>query len=246
MNELIESHGEGAFGPQVLDRLVDGELSEAQRREVLSSLDHRPEGWRQCALAFLEAQCWGQTLGQMARGRIAWDAPAEGSSSANQALNQPLAVSPSVHSSASSQRGQRQWARMMAMAASFLITLSLGMWVHQAWVKSAPGAGGAVVLPDGADAVVAETGSGAKYATMQFPEPNGGSRPVQLPLVEAQQIRSQPQMSAIPDGARQALAQAGLQFRVTREYHLAILNGRPVFVAVDRIDLAPAGNKGGQ
>ena len=38
------------------DLLADGELSEAQRRELLAGLDDEPGGWRQCATAFLEAQ----------------------------------------------------------------------------------------------------------------------------------------------------------------------------------------------
>ena len=36
--------------------LVDGVVSVADRRELLASLDDVPNGWRRCALAFLEAQ----------------------------------------------------------------------------------------------------------------------------------------------------------------------------------------------
>ena len=46
----------------LFDRLVDGELSAAERRELLASLDGRPTGWRRCALAFLEAQTWQDEL----------------------------------------------------------------------------------------------------------------------------------------------------------------------------------------
>lgn len=41
-----------------LDALVDGSLSEPRRVALLSRLDSAPQGWRQCALAFLEAQAW--------------------------------------------------------------------------------------------------------------------------------------------------------------------------------------------
>ena len=44
------------------DRLVDGELSREEYRELITQLDDEPGGWRQCALAFLEAQAWGQEL----------------------------------------------------------------------------------------------------------------------------------------------------------------------------------------
>src|SRR5688572_19989410 len=47
---------------RVLDRLVDGELSELERQELLSALDDEPAGWRRCALAFLEAQSWEADL----------------------------------------------------------------------------------------------------------------------------------------------------------------------------------------
>lgn len=45
-----------------LDRLVDGELSPAEYRNLLTALDDQPEGWRRCALAFLEAQALGRDL----------------------------------------------------------------------------------------------------------------------------------------------------------------------------------------
>jgi hypothetical protein len=47
---------------RVFDLLVDGELNEAARRELLSRLDREPDGWRRCALAFLEAQTWRSGL----------------------------------------------------------------------------------------------------------------------------------------------------------------------------------------
>ena len=46
----------------VFDRLADGELSLEETRSLLRSLDERPDGWRRCALAFLEAQAWSQEL----------------------------------------------------------------------------------------------------------------------------------------------------------------------------------------
>jgi hypothetical protein len=41
-----------------LDRLVDGELNAAERRQLLAECDEREGAWRRCALAFLEAQSW--------------------------------------------------------------------------------------------------------------------------------------------------------------------------------------------
>jgi len=52
---------------QLLDLLVDDELTESQRRELLCRLDEMPDGWRRCASAFLEAQCWKKEAGSIAR-----------------------------------------------------------------------------------------------------------------------------------------------------------------------------------
>ncbi len=48
-----------AIDPELIDRLVDGELDPESRRALLLRLDAAPEGWRRCALAFLEAQEFG-------------------------------------------------------------------------------------------------------------------------------------------------------------------------------------------
>jgi hypothetical protein len=59
-----------------LDRLVDGELSPAEYRSLLASLDDQPDGWRRCALAFLEAQALGQDLSAQRSAAGATPAPA--------------------------------------------------------------------------------------------------------------------------------------------------------------------------
>ena len=45
-----------------IDCLVDGELAQVERREVLISLDHDPDGWRRLAMAFLESQAIRDSL----------------------------------------------------------------------------------------------------------------------------------------------------------------------------------------
>ena len=46
----------------LLDRLVDGELDDRRRADLLRRLDAEPDGWRRCAAAFLEAQGWTRAL----------------------------------------------------------------------------------------------------------------------------------------------------------------------------------------
>ena len=52
--------------PSELDRLVDGELSPEEASQLIRALEETPDGWKQCALAFLEAQAWQQTLQPLA------------------------------------------------------------------------------------------------------------------------------------------------------------------------------------
>jgi hypothetical protein len=63
MNRPIENPPPRSPGDdRLLDRLVDGELPEVERRELLIRFENEPDGWRRCALAFLEAQTWRQAL----------------------------------------------------------------------------------------------------------------------------------------------------------------------------------------
>ena len=48
---------------EALDLLVDGALGPDDRRALLLRLDREPDGWRRCALAFLESQAWREALG---------------------------------------------------------------------------------------------------------------------------------------------------------------------------------------
>src|SRR5205823_4263901 len=49
---------EGNLDEHLFDLLADGELTDESRRELLGRLDRESDGWRRCALAFLEAQAW--------------------------------------------------------------------------------------------------------------------------------------------------------------------------------------------
>jgi len=103
---------------QRFDLLVDGELPEADRRNLLSTLDDLPGGWRRCALAFLEAQSWKDEMGVVRR----------------------ESVSPPQVARPTGQRGfpGGRWGTLLAVAASFLIALALGLALDRAWQ---PGSG---------------------------------------------------------------------------------------------------------
>src|SRR5262245_31691950 len=58
---MIDSGENGRGDEALIDLLVDGELGEEERRELLRRLDEVPGGWRRCAFSFLEAQVWRES-----------------------------------------------------------------------------------------------------------------------------------------------------------------------------------------
>lgn len=64
-----------ALDSDLIDAFVDGELSDAEGREILLRLDAVPDGWRRLALAFVEAQRWSRELRHVASGPMPVSAP---------------------------------------------------------------------------------------------------------------------------------------------------------------------------
>jgi hypothetical protein len=62
MTTPIEQDDGNPLEDRLIDRLVDGMLAGPERRAVLARLERDPDGWRRCALAFLEAQAWSEAL----------------------------------------------------------------------------------------------------------------------------------------------------------------------------------------
>lgn len=91
-----------------LSRLVDGELAPTEYRALLQTLDADPQRWRECALAFLEAQAMSGELSAL-RGEY---------------LAPPAQPAPAAASKASS-----WWGTLLAMGASFALALPLGGWL---------------------------------------------------------------------------------------------------------------------
>jgi len=59
---------------ELIDQMVDGGMLPGELRKCIERLDAAPEGWRRCALAFLEAQSWADAFRSM-DATIAEDAP---------------------------------------------------------------------------------------------------------------------------------------------------------------------------
>jgi hypothetical protein len=230
--------------PALLDRLVDGELAEVERRKLLVSLDQRPSGWRQCALAFLEAQSWRDLLG------VAVDEPTRAPMEATVAEPSQMSAlesapspapceSPPLVVPASTTRRQsrsRRWLWVGEMAASFLVAFSLGLWLRGGFTTTTsttpPGDNGATRAVE-----MVVQGAGGKTQTMQVPV---------LPSSRAGWWQSQPAAS-IPDDVRRAVERAGGRIRQVRKYFpVELPDGSRAVVPIDQIDVEPAGNQGMQ
>jgi hypothetical protein len=85
--------------PIEIDRLVDGELNQDERRDLLLRLEATPDGWRACALAFLEAQEFTQ---------------------ASRAWTRELAAPPPLTSARIPDRPRRPSALRLALAATLI------------------------------------------------------------------------------------------------------------------------------
>ena len=97
---------------QQLERLVDGELDEPIRRALIEQLSETPDGWRRCALAFLEDQCWREAL------------PSITSAAGEEDIASALARRPEKRNGRFTKRAAMNF---FALAASLLITFTLGL-----------------------------------------------------------------------------------------------------------------------
>ena len=229
------------------DCLVDGELSEAQRRELLVGLDNEPGGWRRCALAFLESQSWKRALRGFA------DDQATGKS-------RRLLESEEIPARPSPDRARfarSKWSSRLgtaaAMAASFLAVFWMGSLVRNAYLDRAGAPAGAIgqLAKSGDAAGTVAQGPAAPHpwqmVTVSMPGDSKGERSLlSVPAVErdnvdSQWVRSAP--SAIPDDVMQALRRTGHQVEQHRELVPVRLNdGRQLVVPVDQVEVHYVGN----
>ncbi len=232
------------------DRLVDGELGEVERRELLVRLESEPGGWRRCALKFLESQCWKEAIGGETRSvsevpetltRIVTRSVSE----APETLAESASEAPRIASPAARWAGR--FGTLAAMAASFFVALSLGSLVHRTATVAPGGA-----IGTGMSSQLANTGgpveAGAspwRWVTVSG-QGNATQRGVQLPAVGRGSIdeRWLSQMPPpIPDDVLQALGRTGHRVQQRRQFvPMPLDDGRQVIVPVDQIEVHYVGN----
>jgi hypothetical protein len=221
-----------------LDKLVDGELDDAQRRQLLTDLENQPEGWRRCALAFLEAQAWKRSLAVLTA------APAQ---------------------DARPRPARKTWwtgplGSVLAAAASFLIAFALGLaWRGQAvrdnQLATNQPAGNQRMSPTPSAPGPAQPEFGLASDTPQWStmivdvdrDGDGNLEPVELPIVRGKGfdedwVRSQP--AAFPPALLRLFERMGHEVRHERQYYPFDLgDGRRVLVPVDDVDVRYGGER---
>jgi hypothetical protein len=227
------------------DRLVDGELSETERRSLLTSLDAKPDGWRRCALAFLEAQTFRESFGD-------FSPPAEKPANVpTPALSNPLPKS---------KKKLGAMGIVMAMAASFLVVFALGGWLLQ----NAPNGGSTTpgnnliannsdpsvsssarnVLPNGNPSIKQPpTASPTPWqmVRLQAPALTGNNEPLQLPAMPRERLDEEflrTVSNPMPDAVRKAFERSGYEIRMHREFvPVRLDDGRQLVVPVDQFNV---------
>lgn len=121
MNEFNSDIAERDF-----DRLVDGELSSPEYRRLLSRIEQSPEGWRRCAMAFLEAQALSEDM--------AWAMRTE-------TQQHRVEVAPATAATSRLGGSFRRMERLAAMAACLAVAFGLGWAIQSSMTGGMPGNG---------------------------------------------------------------------------------------------------------
>jgi len=209
------------------ERLTDGELSPDEYRRLLASLDDEPDGWRQCALAFLEAQA---LTGELRGVRAALD------------------LRHDHRASASPRRIDRrdQWT-FLAAAASFLLALGIGI-VGPRFLPLIQNGGSLVtntMPPAERDNVPHETLRPIGNVQLVMDDAGGDSPRRQVPVYEVNSDLNRyfaDERPALGPELIELLRQRGLRVDREQQYYPAPLeDGRQIIVPVEGYQITPVG-----
>jgi len=196
----------------IWDRLVDGELSQEERGDLLGALDAQPNGWRRCALAFLEAQAWRGEMRSLVGG-------------AASAAVEPVGHAAAHTSTPAANLAQRPRARQhgawLAVAAGLTVAFLLGRQVDIPRQSAGNIAEVVVAPPSAPDARVDARTPHGDAITLVVNNEQGVPQRVHIPLVEGRYLGRQfaeaPQWSSSPE-LRKRLELQGLGLNARRRY----------------------------
>ena len=158
---------------RLLQRCVDGEMSETEQQEYLRQLEHAPNGWRSLALAFVEHQLWSRA-GQ------SW-------------IDDPEPIAAETHGPAIMNSRQNSWLRSAALLASCLLAVGLGYLGGTYWRPGSPGAMSIAspgISPTGTKETESLSGvpNGQLASVGEVEFKNGSGSSIPLPLIDATKL----------------------------------------------------------
>ncbi|HEX3448255.1 MAG TPA: hypothetical protein VHS97_08360 [Isosphaeraceae bacterium] len=236
----------------LIDQIVDGALTSAQLRAVIDMLDREPDGWKRCALAFLESQCWRETFRLVG----------EPNPTSLQAGLTSLTEN-GVHTI----RTGRRWLARALSASVVAASFALGWLGHG--VHSGPRPGGNVVAESGEpkteapntprpQSLATTVGDGPRPTVVDGVDPgnevmmvarlrvgsadSNNSLPILAgPRIDAEWLKNQP--PPVSEYGQAILQQHGYQVDQRRRLISATLgDGRRVTVPIDQVQIRYTGN----
>lgn len=224
-----------------LNRLVDGELDEPEYRRTLLRLDVEPDGWKRCALAFLEHQALQRELG---------DCLADLSEEKGRARGIPARRKPAPHR-------RRGWEIVLAAAAGLVLAVWGGFEYQRGRTpQQASARTDSSVARSSTDHVVgrerrepADSAQGESFdpvgnvLLVMDPTTGGQSQRVHLPVYPPEAWESLLRnRSAFPDHVERALNRLGSDVR--RDVFLTpvqLEDGRQLLIPLEQVEINPAG-----
>jgi hypothetical protein len=233
---VFEENIHPAPAERQFDLLVDGELGEAERRALLLQLEHQPDGWRRCALAFLEAQCWKAELGQVVP-----------RAAAEPARPEPVSQ---VQPAPRLQRWRQYAATTLTIAASFLIALVVGMGLRGNWSGGLHSPGSALVHEaidfspngDASPAAAGHAGTADNWETVMLTPTKPDGQAETFPVQAVRRNTLDQAMLDVPDvippELQRAFERSGHRVVQQREIvPVQMKDGRRLVVPVDHVEI---------
>ena len=204
----------GADDDRLLDRLADGELDASERASVLTALSNEPDGWRRCAIAFLEAQAWREGL----------DTPRSNVAAVGQPKSSPMRI-----------------ARVGGIAAAFIVAFFAG-FISRGGAAARSGATGPAEPSYASNTTPTTPSTPATQPqpsarALELWSAAGPDTRVRLPVFTAGAgAGALPQTSALPEYVRKQLERQGYEVEGDRRVlSVALDDGRSVAVPVERL-----------
>ena len=188
---------------EMLDRLIDGELSPDDRRRVLIALETSVDGWRRCALGFVEAQTWRTEMRR-------------GVSDGGHAVPNTTFATTAPHTASGPRFRNGAW---LATAAGLLFAFALGWQVRSP--QATPSFEQPLAISPPSEQPPQRRVPSADAVTLVLNDSQGAQHRVEVPLVEAHNLGRQFADSprwAPSSAVRRSLDAQGVDLKTRRRY----------------------------